>query len=375
MQIDGLTGEVDTYGSVLQRSIRTAITMRSKGITREDIITVCSYNHLNTNIPIIASLLLGVKTASIDPALALSDAVHLLKQVKPKMIFVSENGIKLIEDTIKEIGINSELVVFGKTTKHIEFSEFLNEAPEQEREFIPVEIKDLKETFSIFFSSGTSGLAKGVCLSHRSLISQFPSKVMENAIGSISGCRLVLPKFDTDNFWYLIDKYKVSMLFLPPTLLATICNNEKPENVDGSNLKIVMAGGSTIYKEQFDIIKQLLPTTIVCSDYGQTELGGGCLSFSLREVDYLIKKPTSCGKAQPGYTYKIVDLETEEPLGPNQKGELRVKTDFYMNGYYNIDSSDSWDSDGFLKTGDIFYYDEDYCFYVVDRIKDMLILC
>ncbi|KAF2902427.1 hypothetical protein ILUMI_03757 [Ignelater luminosus] len=394
MQIDGLTGEVDTYNSVFQRSIRTAITMRSKGITREDIITVCSYNHLNTNIPIIASLLLGVKTASIDPTLALSDAVHLLKQVKPKMIFVSENGIKLIEDAIREIGINPELVVFGKTTKHTEFSEFLNEAPQEEESFAPVKTRDLKETFSIFFSSGTSGLAKGVCLNHKSLISQIPPKEMENAIGFVilsysspywissilmliitiatGGCRLILPKFDIDNFWYLIDKYKVSMLFLSTTLLATICNNKKPENADGSNLKLISAGGSTIYKEQLDKIKQLFPTTIVFSDYGQTELGGGCLTFSLNEMDYLIEKPTSCGKPQPGYTYKIVDLETEEPLGPNQKGELRVKTDFYMNGYYNIDSSDSWDSDGFLKTGDIFYYDEDYYFYIVDRIKDML---
>lgn len=150
--------------------------MRSKGITREDIVTVCSCNHLNTNIPIIASFFLGVKTASIDPSLALSDAIHLLKQVKPKMIFVSENGIQLIEDTIREIGINSEVVVFGESTKHTQFSEFLNESPQEEKGFIPVEIKNLKEMVSIFFSSGTTGLAKGVCLSHLSLISQFPPK-------------------------------------------------------------------------------------------------------------------------------------------------------------------------------------------------------
>ncbi|KAF2885845.1 hypothetical protein ILUMI_20328 [Ignelater luminosus] len=333
IRIDGLTGEVDTYGSVLQRSIRTAITMRSKGITREDIITVCSYNHLNTNIPIIASLFLGVKTASIDPALALSDAIHLLKQVKPKMIFASENGIKLIEDTIREIGINPELVVFGKTTKHTEFSEFLNEAPEQEREFIPVEIKDLKETFSIFFSSGTSGLAKGVCLSHLSLISQFPPKEVKNVLGSVglnysspywissiallsvtiltSGCRLVLPRFETESFWHLIDKYKVSMVVLSPTQLATLCNNEKPENVDTSNLKALFAGGSTIYKEQLDKMKQFFPTTIVATGYGQTELGGGCLSFGMNPsgIASLIQKPTSCGKPHQGYTYKVHSYE------------------------------------------------------------------
>ncbi|KAF2893947.1 hypothetical protein ILUMI_12221 [Ignelater luminosus] len=393
MQIDGITGEIDTYGSFLQRSICTAIKMRSKGITREDIITVCSHNHFDTNVPIIASLFIGVKTASIDPTLCLSDSKHLLKQIKPKMIFVSQNGIKLIEDVIQEIGIDPEIIVFGESAKYIEFSEFLAESPEEEC-FVPVEIKDLKETASIFFSSGTTGLAKGVCIKHLPLVSKFPiRKTTTDLPGPISlnysnpywisslfllvetvatnGCRLILPEFEIENFWYSIDKYKVSILILSPTQLATVCNNKKPENVDASSLKVLLTGGSTIYKEQLDKIKQLLPTTIVFVPYGQTELGV-CLRFNEDELKEMFQKPTSCGRPQPGYTCKLVDPETEELLGPYQKGEIRVKTEFCMNGYHNIDSSDCWDSDGFLKTGDILYYDEDYCFYVVDRIKHML---
>lgn len=70
--------------------------------------------------------------------------------------------------------------------------------------------------------------------------------------------------------------------------------------------------------------------------------------------------------------FEVVDPETEKNLGPNQRGELRLKTDFQLNGYYNKDSSSVWDDDGWLKTGDIVYYDEEQCFYVVDRIKEML---
>ncbi|KAJ8951640.1 hypothetical protein NQ318_012310 [Aromia moschata] len=69
---------------------------------------------------------------------------------------------------------------------------------------------------------------------------------------------------------------------------------------------------------------------------------------------------------------RVVDPETGKLCGPNEKGELRVKTDYIMNGYYGRDSSDSFDSDGWLKTGDIVYYDEEQCFFVVDRIKEML---
>lgn len=59
-------------------------------------------------------------------------------------------------------------------------------------------------------------------------------------------------------------------------------------------------------------------------------------------------------------------------LGINQHGELRIKTDAAMVGYYNMDSSVAWDEDGWLRTGDIAYYDKDFCFYIVDRIKEML---
>lgn len=66
-----------------------------------------------------------------------------------------------------------------------------------------------------------------------------------------------------------------------------------------------------------------------------------------------------------------MDPETEEILGPNQPGELRIKSKLVMRGYYKEDSSEVFDSDGYLKTGDIVKYDEDRCFYVIDRLKEM----
>lgn len=67
-----------------------------------------------------------------------------------------------------------------------------------------------------------------------------------------------------------------------------------------------------------------------------------------------------------------MDPESGVILGFNCPGELRVKSKFLMNGYHNIDSSIAFDESGFLKTGDVVYYDEEFCFYVVDRIKEMI---
>lgn len=67
-------------------------------------------------------------------------------------------------------------------------------------------------------------------------------------------------------------------------------------------------------------------------------------------------------------------METGQILGPNQQGELRIMSDYLMNGYYNDPegSKGAWDEDGYLITGDVGYYDEDYCFYIEDRVKDLL---
>ncbi|KAK5640634.1 hypothetical protein RI129_011445 [Pyrocoelia pectoralis] len=63
-------------------------------------------------------------------------------------------------------------------------------------------------------------------------------------------------------------------------------------------------------------------------------------------------------------------METGKVLGPNQQGELRVKATFQCKGYFNQDSSEMFDSEGFLKTGDLGYYNEENCFFITNRIKE-----
>lgn len=68
---------------------------------------------------------------------------------------------------------------------------------------------------------------------------------------------------------------------------------------------------------------------------------------------------------------QIVDLKTGKTLGANQEGEIRVKISSVTNGYQNQTSDDILDADGWLKTGDVGYYDDNYCVYIIDRIKEM----
>lgn len=171
LQIDGDSDKNDTYKEFLERCIRSAITLRQKGIQPGDVISVCSFNNINLSVALIAGYFVGAKQANTDPRISLTDTIFLLKQVKPKIIFVCPQGLKLIEEASKNLENKPEIITFEKNETYPSFSDFLKESPE-EKDFQPIDVKDVNETAAIFFSSGTTGLPKGICLNHKSLLFQ-----------------------------------------------------------------------------------------------------------------------------------------------------------------------------------------------------------
>lgn len=187
--------------------------------------------------------------------------------------------------------------------------------------------------------------------------------------------RLVCSSYDPHEIWRHIDKYKVTFAFLAPIQALRMLQAGRPDGVDTNSMLNVIIGGGPLGENHVLALRDLLPGTNVALAYGQTEIAGLATGFKphcRQDVILMVDKAGSCGRPVPGATYKIVDTETEEVLGFNQSGELRLKTNYHMVGYHNLDSSESWDAQGWLRTGDVAYYDEDFCFYIVDRIKEML---
>nr|XP_023026911.1 luciferin 4-monooxygenase-like [Leptinotarsa decemlineata] len=385
-----------TYGELLKKSIRTALHLRDRGLNNNDVVMLCSNNHENSCIPFIASLFLGVPVASLDPALSIMDTSHLLKEVTPKIMFVVSHALEMIETSLLEADIETEIVIFGSSDKYTEFADFL-QFHEDEEKFIPVYVSSLQETAVIFFSSGTTGIPKGIMINHYTLMGQTDNLIYHQY--DIAKCKVRQPlvaettqmhevtnisQSHSANDSYLEKKVKqssftpmqaISSLFLSPSQAVDMVKAGRPDHLDTTSLWTCFTGGAALSEKYIETLRDLLPGCFVFQVYGQSEVAGILTQFKTNQVRdclYLHQKPRSVGVAVAGFKYKIVDTDTEIICGPNKPGELRVKSKFVMNGYFKKDSSESFDSDGWLRTGDVVYYDEDGCFFVVDRIKEML---
>ncbi|XP_065171848.1 uncharacterized protein [Atheta coriaria] len=111
-QIDAATGTTQTFKQLLDASKKLAQYMRSVGIKPGDNITMCSYNHINSEVVMVAALFVGAVMSSTDPMLSVEDSKYLLNMVKPKLLFVSDGSEELIETCVNAIQLKQRSYQF-----------------------------------------------------------------------------------------------------------------------------------------------------------------------------------------------------------------------------------------------------------------------
>ncbi|KAK4872851.1 hypothetical protein RN001_014880 [Aquatica leii] len=394
LQIDASTGEEDTYGSVLQRSIRIAMKLLEFGLTPNDIVATCMANHTNSCVTLFASLFVGVKLVCFDYRMEDKETAILMKQIEPKIIFVDLESISFIESTLKLSEKTATIIVFGKTPNYLNFFDFLLPIFGED-DFKPVEV-DKSQTAFIFFTSGSTGLPKGVCLSHDAFLGQVGvvldlnepyERVVETSTSywelSIfywfvlvvrGGYKILVPyPDDVELIWKSISNYNATYMLTTPFELREMWKS-KPADVCGDSVTRIDIVGGTTPECELIRYRKFFSNAIVTNAYGTTETGMIiCFQTNTeKDFEFLNKKIRSIGSVLNGISYKIVDVDTKKVLGPNQEGELVVKTKNVLTEYYKFGTMDAFDSEGWFRTGDIMYYDEDYYFYFVERLKEMM---
>ncbi|XP_065294084.1 luciferin 4-monooxygenase-like isoform X2 [Dermacentor albipictus] len=287
------------------------------------------------------------------------------------------------------------LFVTGEAEGFISVTKFAEIKVEDFHE-VPVE-DPKKTTVALFYSSGTTGHAKGIEISHYSFVanlhmtgscltyeenqndvllawypltyaSGFLFTIVAACVGST--CVIVSPGISFDEFVYYINKYKVTTLASVPTRLHYYISDMERTGTRLPSVRKLNVGGTVLTRSLADRLRAAFPGLRCLRNlYGMSE---SCSVLCSPPTDEL--GAANIGFPAPMVELKVLDLETGKKLGPHQNGELYFRVPSVMSGYYRDPELTAafMDKDGWCKSGDIAFYDEDGRFYFVDRMKDMI---
>ncbi|XP_012279418.1 4-coumarate--CoA ligase 1 [Orussus abietinus] len=388
-QVSALTGEEYTFGQIREKTIRCALWLKKQGVSPGDIVVTCSDNNMDCALPMIASLCIGATFNGWDHKLDAKSLKYFDSLVKPKVIFVNESAAPVVSSELAKENPSLRVVVFGKVPGMLSFSEvILNQSVEEIRAF---ECSEVFNPAIVFLSSGTTGWPKAIELSHACLLGHLDtfltfesyrdvlgtfstlnwiSGVLITLAALYSGCkRFVFPSFEEELSCKLLQDTKIKWVMIPTNTLTRLTKFKDFRKYDLSSLEVVSTGGSGMSSTVQKACRNLLPDCAVLQMYGMTEFGGVICAQKDNNT-----KLGSCGTVVSNVEIKIVDPETGKILGPNQKGEIHAKAYEIMMGYKGNPQAtkEVIDSEGFLRTGDIGYYDENGEIFIIDRIKELI---
>lgn len=180
---------------------------------------------------------------------------------------------------------------------------------------------------------------------------------------------IMLPRYEQKMFMAAAKRTRPTILPAVPTLIHAISRVRDVAKDVLSSVELVISGGAALSAEIREGFKQVNPA-LLAEGYGLTEASPVVCCAALRVPG----KPLSVGQPLPGTDVRFIDVETGKPVGIGERGELQVKGPQVMAGYYkNDEATREAFADGWLRTGDVGFMDEDGYVFLVDRIKDIII--
>ena len=388
--IDGPSGRTVTYGEFEHAVRRVAASLAHRGFKKADVFGIFSTNCLEYAIAFHAVAMLGGIITTLNPLYTADEAAFQLKDARARFLVTAPPFIDKAREAAAETKIE-ELFVFGESEGATSFANLL----EGEGDVPYVEINPKKDLVALPYSSGTTGLAKGVMLTHHNLVANMRQMdgldyfqrddillcvlplfhiyglVVVLNMGLHMGATIVtMPRFDLEQFLSAIQKYRVTLSHIVPPIVLKLAKEPIVSDYDLSSLKVIFSGAAPLGPELSKECMQRIGCSIR-QGYGMTETSPVTHSSP---ADPTKARLGSVGPPAPNTECKLVDPASGNELGPNEEGEVCVRGPQNMKGYLNNPEATARtiDTDGWLHTGDIGYADEDGHFFIVDRVKELI---
>lgn len=370
-----------SHEEIGSRCCRLASMLTSKGVQAGDRVAILAANSVQY-----------MESHLAIPAAGFVIVPLNTRHAEPELVYTVEDADVKVLLTDRDPGALRELV---DTVVMIpdEYEALLESADEAE-----LGVGVTEDTLAgLFYTGGTTGASKGVMLTHRNLVANSfhfmtvaPPRQDNVALvmaplfhaagsnGVLSGiwsgsCQIPLSVFDAAVALDLIEKYKVTQTLGVPAMIAAISELQHAEPRDTSSLRLVAHGGSPIATSVVRRAYEAFPTAEFLHVYGMTEASP--LLTGLRDEQTLldVDRGRSCGQSLIGVQVKIIDQEGNEmPIG--EVGELAASGPNIMKGYWRKpEQTDEVLQDGWYRSGDMGYMDDEGYVFLVDRAKDMIV--
>jgi acyl-CoA synthetase (AMP-forming)/AMP-acid ligase II len=375
--VDAQSGRTLTYGELAGGVEQIAAGLAQRGFGRGDVLAISAPNLPEWPLPLFGALAAGGTVTTANPLYTADELAAQLADARPRMLVTIPPFAAVAHEAAAQAGVD-DVVMMG------ELPRAGGPGPEPGT--------DPDEVALLLYSSGTTGLPKGVALTHRQVaanIAQTASRVPAgeddvvlavapffHTLGlTILMCRslaagatvVTLARFDFEAFLAALQDQRVTQTIIVPPILLGLAQHPAVDRYDLSALRWIGCGAAPASPE----LEQVVADRIGClvgQGYGMTEATAGIALLDIEHPETIVRG--SVGTLLPGTEGRIVDAAGE----PAEEGELWIRGPQVMSGYLGRpdETAAILDADGWLHTGDLVRADEAGNLFIVDRLKELI---
>ncbi|MFB9905178.1 AMP-binding protein [Allokutzneria oryzae] len=390
--VDGSSGRTLSYGELAAMVDKVAAALAARGVAKGDVVGIFSPNTPFYAVAFHGILRAGAAATTVNSLYTADELASQLRDSGATRLFTISAFLDRAEAAAKAEGVRvSEIVVMDGAEGHPSLADLLatDAAPPD------VVINAETDLAVLPYSSGTTGRAKGVMLTHRNLVANilqvqqlidvgehtrvlamlpffhiYGMQVTMNAALYAGAAVVTMPKFELPEFLRVVSEHRTDRVYIAPPVAVALAKHPIVDSYDLSPMKVLFSGAAPLDEELAAAVRARLGCTIR-QGYGMTEMSPVSHMIPDDRDDISIG---TVGVIIPNMECKLVDPGTGEEVGEGVPGELWCKGPNVMAGYLNNrDATDATlDTDGFLHTGDVAVIDADGVVSIVDRVKELI---